>query len=193
MRKKPSKAKRPHSSKASRALPPDQRSYAPWLQASRPDVDVHRDVLQRIGGGRFSAWPAEIEAMLAGLSESVVEVYWPRCASGRRMLDKQAAQALVLCAVREGYSAAMLDHSGDIVEADEAETLYQSRGQGVTLGHQIQSQLSDDRAQRIRDTWAAMEAAGQKVTNDTVAAAVGCSRSTVIRAFKSKPTRRAKR
>lgn len=128
--------------------------------------------------------------MLAGLSKSVVSTYWPPQAARRDTLDRKAIAALVLSAVREGYAAAMIDHAGDILEADDAESLYDRREQGSKRGHRSQAQRSAELSHRIREKWAAMEAAGEKVTNDTVAAAMGCSRSTVIRAFR--PQRRSR-
>jgi hypothetical protein len=76
--------------------------------------------------------------------------------------------------------------------------------QGQRKGHETQSEQREARYQRIRDKWAAMESAGVRVTNETVAAAVRedgekrCSARTVQRAFaaaeqQSRPTKRAKR
>ena len=58
---------------------------------------------------------------------------------------------------------------------------------GSRKGHASQAAAADARAKAIRSRWSEMEAAGEHPTNDTVAAAMKCSRSTVIRAFKAKP------
>jgi hypothetical protein len=167
-------------------LPANQRSFEPWLKDARPDVEIHRDLLQRLAGNRFGELPREIASFLDAVAKSCVKVYWPAKAGKRTTLTKQEVASVVRRAVHEGYLAALIEYSADIQVGDEAATLYDKRDTGVHKGHETQARIAGDKAQAIRDKWAEMESAGLKPTNDTVAAAVGCSRSTVIRAFKSR-------
>jgi len=153
---------------------------------------VHREVLQHCAANRFTQWPREIAAYLDGVAESCVEVYWPKTARPDEPLTRSQIAVMIRNAVHEGYSAAVSDYSADIQQSHEASVEYDNREQGGNKGREQQSQASEARHQLIRDKWASMEAAGEKVTNETVAAAikadgVRCSRSTVIRAFKTKP------
>jgi hypothetical protein len=173
-------------------LPADQRSFEPWVNDARPDVEVHRELLQQCAAGRFTQWPREIAAFLDGVAESCVEVYWPNTARPDEPLTRSQIAVMIRNAVHEGYSAAVMDYSADIQQSHEASVEYDNREHGGNKGREKQSQASEARHQLIRDKWVSMEAAGEKVTNETVAAAiradgVRCSRSTVIRAFKTKP------
>lgn len=96
-------------------------------------------------------------------------------------------------AVKAGFVLALARYSSELRMNAEALKLINARKRGGVNGREKSSQNREQRAQRIRDTWAAMEAAGQRPTNQAVAAAVGCGVSTVIRAFKSKPANRTRR
>jgi hypothetical protein len=87
---------------------------------------------------------------------------------------------------------ALYRYANELKRVPELKRWHSRRDDGINKGHATQTQASEARHQRFRDKWASMEAAGEKVTNETVAAAiradgVRCSRSTVIRAFKTKP------
>lgn len=174
-------------------LPANQRSFEPWLKDARPDVEIHRDLLQRLAENRFGELPREIASFLDDVAQSCVKVYWPAKAGKRSTLTKQEVASVVRRAVHEGYLAALIDYSADIQEGDEAAALYDKRDTGVHRGHATQARIASEKAQAIRDKWAEMEAAGLKPTNAKVAQACGCSVSTVIRAFKSRQAKRTKR
>lgn len=86
--------------------------------------------------------------------------------------------------IKVGFSLALARYSRDLKANAEAMAIIGARAKGGAIGRAHSTDRSDDLARRIRAKWAEMEAAGMKVTNDTVAVAMKCSRSTVIRAFK---------
>lgn len=104
---------------------------------------------------------------------------------------KAAVQAFAAGEI--GFFMAVVRYRDWLVGNREIAQILHGRETGQRRGHVTQSQRREQRAQLIRDTWATMEAAGQRPTNRSVAAAVGCGVSTVIRAFKSKPAKRTKR
>jgi len=100
---------------------------------------------------------------------------------------------LVRNAAEAGFWLALQRYSKHLHGSTEAMAFIKSRTVGIDKGHATQAKRSEELHRRIREKWAAMEVAGEKATNDTVARAmqadgVQCSRSTVIRAFKAKPT-----
>lgn len=97
-----------------------------------------------------------------------------------------------------GFVEAVLMHRRELMAAGDWVEWKQKQSGGGNKGRKKASSRSADLAKVIRDTWAAMEAAGENPTNVTVAAAVKrqCGRgsvSTVIRAFRHKPTTRTAR
>jgi hypothetical protein len=107
-------------------------------------------------------------------------------------------------AIRAGFTLAIARYLPELKGNVEAMAIISARKVGVKKGHETQTEQREARYQRIRDKWAAMESAGARVTNETVAAAVRedgekrCSARTVQRAFaaaeqQSRPTKRAKR
>jgi hypothetical protein len=107
--------------------------------------------------------------------------------------DKQWVRNCVLGACEQGFVLAVYRYAKHLHSSTEAMSFINARTAGIDKGHDTQAKRARELKQRIREKWAAMEAAGEKVTNDTVAAAiradgVQCSRSTVIRAFKEKPS-----
>lgn len=112
--------------------------------------------------------------------------------------ENEFIAGLVMDGVERGFRLAVERYAKQLRNVPELAAWRQKRKVGGDVGRAKSSRRSEDLAQRIREKWAAMEAAGEKVTNDTVAAAMKndgwkCSRSTVIRAFKEKPARRTKR
>jgi hypothetical protein len=100
---------------------------------------------------------------------------------------------LVRNAAEAGFWLALQRYSKHLHGSAEAMAFIKSRKAASEKGRETQAKRSSELHLRIREKWAAMEAAGEKATNDTVAAAmqadgVQCSRSTVIRAFKAKPS-----
>lgn len=96
-------------------------------------------------------------------------------------------------AISSGYIMALARYGSELKGNAEAMAILNGRRVGGDLGRDTSTKKKEDRAARIRAKWAEMEAAGEKATNDSVARACEVSRSTVIRAFKSKPAPRTKR
>lgn len=88
--------------------------------------------------------------------------------------------------IKVGFVLALARYSRELKANAEAMAIIGARVKGGAVGRAHSTERSDDLARRIRAKWAEMEAAGMKVTNDTVAAEMKCSRSTVIRAFQSR-------
>jgi DNA invertase Pin-like site-specific DNA recombinase len=101
--------------------------------------------------------------------------------------------AIMRQAVKAGFVLAMARYSRELKMNAEALALINARQQGGAIGREAATRKKEQRYAKIRERWAAMEAAGQTPTNQAVAQAVGCGVSTVIRAFKSKPAKRPKR
>jgi hypothetical protein len=96
-------------------------------------------------------------------------------------------------AATQGFSMALYRYAEQLKNVPELATWRRKRDDGGDRGRSTQTRRREQRYAKIRETWAAMEAAGQQPTNQRVAAAVGCGVSTVIRAFKNKPAKRSKR
>lgn len=115
--------------------------------------------------------------------------------------ERTGVRVVASLAVEMGFAMALYRFA-DRLQGESELAEWQNEGQ--RKGHKTQSQACEARYQRIRDKWAAMEAAGARVTNETVAAAVRedgekkCSARTVQRAFQavaksSQPAKRSKR
>lgn len=89
-------------------------------------------------------------------------------------------------AVKAGFVLALGMYSRELKQNAEALAIIEARRRGADNGHASASRRREDQACRIRETWAKLEAVGQKPTNASVAAAVNCSVSTVIRAFRDR-------
>lgn len=107
-------------------------------------------------------------------------------------------------ATQMGFAMALYRYADELKRVPELKKWHSRRDDGINKGHATQSQARENRYQRIRDKWAAMEKAGERPTNETVAAAIRqdgeqkCSARTVQRAFatlttKAKPAKRKKR
>lgn len=107
-------------------------------------------------------------------------------------------------ATHMGFAMALYRYAGELKRVPELKKWHSRRHDGINKGHATQSQAREARYQRIRDKWAAMEKAGERPTNETVAASIRqdgekkCSPRTVQRAFaeltaKAKPAKRKKR
>lgn len=107
-------------------------------------------------------------------------------------------------ATHMGFAMALHRYADELKRVPELKKWHREREAGVNKGHATQSQAREARYQRILDKWAAMEKAGERPTNETVAAAIRqdgekkCSARTVQRAFaeltaKAKPAKRKKR
>jgi hypothetical protein len=104
---------------------------------------------------------------------------------------------------RAGFVEAVMMHRRELMAAGDLAHLKRKRKDGGDKGRDGGTRRKDHLAQRIRNKWAEMEAAGEIVTNATVAAAIKkeCGRGsvrTVQRAFatddrKAKAAKRTKR
>lgn len=178
----------------------------------RPADAVDADVVNAASNGRHALLPPEINETLRTAADrlSGADVGWSEwdaycdrtarweataTASDREQQreDNEFIKGLVRSAVEEGFWLALQRYATHLRGSAEATAFIEGRKAGLQKGHDSQAKRSAELHRRIRDKWAAMEAAGEKVTNETVAAAmradgVHCSRSTVIRAFKPRPS-----
>jgi hypothetical protein len=112
--------------------------------------------------------------------------------------ERLSVYGLMAYAAETGFSMALYRYAEELRDVPELAAWQRKRTAGGDLGRKTASQRREQTAQRIRNKWAAMEAAGEKVTNDAVVAAlkqegVKVSLRTVQRAFESKPAKQAKR
>jgi hypothetical protein len=150
---------------------------------------------QRIMG---AALTASVRGQLAAQLDEILRVDSQGRVTGIiPSTERQRRAALNLRAAAEiGFVMAVCRYRSWLVGNREVEAILRHQDSirdGVTKGHATQSRASEERAERIRATWASMEAAGAHPTNAKVAHACGCGVSTVIRAFKRKPAKRTKR
>jgi hypothetical protein len=185
------------------ALSPDERQRVAALFATlNQSIAEHRHLLHG-----HAAIVADVELLRDQLAETMPRAVRKELAMEFDKLvpkpidmDRQPRTQLVRLAMRQirsaaemGFVIAVVRYRKWLAGNREVEAILRGREDGQRRGHVTQSHRSDELAKEIRDTWASMEAAGERVTNGTVAAAVGCSTSTVIRAFKNKPSKRARR
>lgn len=105
----------------------------------------------------------------------------------------QSLMGLMHYCTSQGFAMALYRYADQLARVPELAAWHRRRAQGVNKGHATQSQARAAKYQRIRDTHARLEAAGEPCTYDAIAAACGCSRSTVERAINNRPTKRTKR
>jgi hypothetical protein len=92
--------------------------------------------------------------------------------------------AMVTYAAEAGFAMALYRYAQELKRVPELTDWQSKRDAGLNKGRHGSIEKSRQRAQRIRDAWHDMEAAGEKPTNEKVASVVGCSVSTVVRAFR---------
>ena len=149
------------------------------------------------------AWADEVVGVLDDTAASVgnailarPEVYGFKslmCSGESCRVSRNDFLALVRHAVQAGFGVAMRMHRGDLTTTADAAVIVGGQRRGHQQGHESQSKAKERRAEEIRETWARMQAEGQRCTYDTVAAVCGRSRSTVERAINDrvvKPTKR---
>jgi hypothetical protein len=112
--------------------------------------------------------------------------------------ERLSVYGLMAYAAEAGFSMALYRYAKELRDVPELAAWQRKRTVGGDLGRKTASQRREQKAQRIREKWAAMERAGERVTNDAVVAAlkhegVKVSLRTVQRAFSSKPAKRPKR
>jgi hypothetical protein len=152
---------------------------------------VNLDGLPPVVAGNVSALPGEIWHIV---TSAVFGIGIDSSSRGKakrgRVIDSTNPMVRAAAA---GFLAALHRYRPQLAQVPELQRWYAKRAAGGDRGRESSSQRKQDRDQLIRDTWAAMEANGQRPTNPAVAAQFGCSISTVIRAFKSTPDKQPAR
>jgi hypothetical protein len=103
-----------------------------------------------------------------------------------------AAMRFVEDVIFQGFDFSLERYADKLKDVPELAAWHNKRAAGGAKGRATLSAARERRAQSIRDMWAAMESAGEKPTNATVAAACKCGVSTVIRAFRNGSAKQAK-
>jgi hypothetical protein len=111
----------------------------------------------------------------------------------KRAPVEKAALRFVEQVVFQGFDFALMRYADQIEHVPELHEWRKRRSDGGAKGRRTSSTRREHMARRIRDELARMTAAGEQPTNTKLAAACGCSVSTVIRAFKTEPAKRSKR
>lgn len=140
-------------------------------------------------------FPPGVNAALVAFSHDAMRFAF-RDRESLKTLDREQRLdfgGMLSYATHMGFAMALYRYADQLQEVPELAEWKRKRTDGGDVGRRISTSRSEKQAQRIRDTWASMEADGKKVTNDIVATACGCSVSTVNRAFKTKPAKPTKR
>jgi hypothetical protein len=160
----------------------------PWWNADAVDLSA----LPAATSGDVATLPQEVWHIITSVIRQVVA---DQPKKQRAVIDSRNP---VVRAAAAGFLAALHRYRDQLAKVPELHSLYARRKEGGDKGRAVSSLKKDDLAQRIRDIWAAMEAAGETPTNASVAAAIQkeCGRgsvSTVIRAFRDKPAKKTNR
>ena len=201
MAKKPTKRRK---AQPPMPAPPSLPQQAPWSRELPATwVRLHDDPWWNADAVDLSALPPATSGDVATLPKEVWQII--TSVIGQVVADQQKKQRAVIDsrnpfvrAAAAGFLAALHRYRAQLEKVPELHNWYGKRKAGGDKGRQGSSRRADDLAQRIRDIWAAMEAAGETPTNASVAAAIQkqCGRgsvSTVIRAFRDKPAKRTNR
>ena len=151
--------------------------------AARSDDDVDADVM-RAASGTAITLPGEIidavRATAKRVTGAVSFTAWDifkdydrrqRISSAVKD-ENEFIKALVMRAAEEGFRLALARYASQLKHVPELVAWRKERKQGGDKGRQGGTRNKVDLAQRIRDKWAAMEAAGENPTNASVAAAI---------------------
>jgi AraC-like DNA-binding protein len=124
------------------------------------------------------------EGMYNALESTIARIMY--CYQGALGDDPRCGEQALRSATAAGFIAALDHYRPQLEKLPELKKWYAKRRSGGDKGRAAASKRKQDMANRIRDKEAEMRAAGEKITADTIAAAMGVSRSTVMRAFKKK-------
>jgi len=148
--------------------------------------------LEQVTLGRWLDFviPAEVEEAISSLADHI-SIRGSLRLFGDKPTASQVEQLRLALAIsyKRGYYLAVLRYEEDLKHVPELASWHRSREKGGDKGRQTLTRRREERAREIRAKWAEMEANGEQPTNESVARAIGCGRSTVIRAFKSEPKR----
>ena len=191
--KRTSKAKQSPAKSKRRNTPFYFRAMQHFVRGRVEEIKEHLQDPALISKGLPPAIQSETSAAAAELAWEMLETMPELAAATVR--ERTGVRVVASLAVHLGFCMAIHRFADSLQGVPE---LSKWQEEGLKKGHATQSQTRAENYQHIREKWAAMEAAGLKPTNDSVAAAIRgdgrrCSRSTVIRAFKSEPAKRAKR
>jgi len=181
-------AKRKASAPAHELLGADFVDPVPRPEA--PADDPH--FLEQITLGRWLDFtiPADVETAIGRLADYISQRGALRLFGSVPTAEqmRQLRDALAM-SYRRGYFLAVLRYEDELKDVPELASWRRKRKVGGDKGREELQRKTEQRYQDIRDKWAEMEARGEQPTNESVARAMECGRSTVIRAFKSKPKR----
>ena len=114
-----------------------------------------------------------------------------------KFFDEHHLEAMALPFLEQlvflGFDLALNRYAEQIKHVPELAGWNRKRHDGLGKGHATQTQARKENYQRIRDTWAQLEAEGKPCTYDAVAAICKCSRATVDRAINNRTATRPKR
>ena len=165
------------------------------------DTILRRDDI----ANRPASLPAGVNDAVTAMSNDTLYI----ALAGLPELRTLSAESLALLysffhySTSRGVEMALYRYADQVKRVPELATWRQRRKHGGDKGREGSTHRANELAQRIRDKWAAMEAAGENPTNASVAAAIKkeCGRGsirTVQRAFtepgkKTTPAKRTKR
>jgi hypothetical protein len=151
--------------------------------AARSDDDVDADVM-RAASGTAMTLPGEIidavrataKRVTGAVSITAWDIFkhydWQQQISSAVKDENEFIKALVMRAAEEGFRLALARYASQLKRVPELAAWRKERKQGGDKGREGATRKKVDLAQRIRDKWAAMTAAGENPTNATVAAAI---------------------
>jgi hypothetical protein len=151
--------------------------------AARSDDDVDADVM-RAASGTAIRLPGEIIHAVTDAAKRVRGEPGPTAwdmfkgYGSRQQLssvvkdENEFITDLVMRAAEQGFRLALARYASQLKRVPELAAWRKERKQGGDKGREGATRKKVDLAQRIRDKWAAMTAAGENPTNATVAAAI---------------------
>jgi hypothetical protein len=181
-------------SKAKKSTPAAARTQKPKLFRSMPQFVRGRveEIKEHLQDPEFifKGLPPAISKSTAAAAEDLAWVMLDRlpelAAAG--VPERTGVRVVASLAVEMGFAMALYRFADTL--QGEAE-LAEWRAAGMKKGHETQSQGRIQRAEAIRAKWREIENAGGTPTNEIVAAAMKCSVSTVIRAFRQSRSQNA--
>jgi hypothetical protein len=187
----------PRTSRNSKVHATTGSKLLPFTRLGDLDPEKQRQRIKQLTMLQPKDWPRDTADIVGFNAASLIDDLlsrpqeWGYCSakesrSGAFTLSRDDVESMLSHVFHAGFIQAMLMHRQELMSSVDAAVIVNGRRRGNVLGHASQSQRKHAKAKLIRDTWAAMEAAGERPTNGTVAARCGCSERTVIRAFDSR-------
>jgi len=195
MGKKASKSKASKQRGLVHVMTPEQRRQVDDLLAAlETSVAEHKQYLadhalrvaaiEAACSGMVGTLPSAVRKQLASTFDELIPTADTLSDDGQPLPEfPKLVVRQVRAAAEAGFVMAVVRYREWLIGNREVDEILRNREAGLRKGHDVQTQRKQDRARRIRETWAAMEAEGKDPTNESVAAECGCSVRTVIRAF----------